>query len=106
MTSNGRCDILASQNATIRDLNANSDRIIGQLAAARRTSIRFIQEARDTAATSAERRDDLSRNFDLLDNFLHQLRPTLVQLGNTAQQQTPAAEQPARSGARAQHPGG
>jgi ABC-type transporter Mla subunit MlaD len=82
-------DILASQNATIRDLNANSDRIIGQLAARKADVIRFIQEARDTAATSAERRADLSRNFDLLDNFLHQLRPTLVQLGNTAQQQTP-----------------
>ena len=81
MTSQRALDILAAQNATIRDLNANSDQIIGRLAARQADVVRFIQNARDTAATSAERRDDLSRNFDLLDDFLHQLRPTLVQLG-------------------------
>jgi len=82
-------DILASENATIRDLNANSDTIITQLANRREDVVRFIQEARDTAAISAERRADLSTNFDRLDNFLHQLRPTLTKLGDLAQQQTP-----------------
>jgi ABC-type transporter Mla subunit MlaD len=82
-------DILAAQNRTIRDLNANSDVIIRQLAARRTDVVRFIQEARDTAAISAQRRADLSADFDKLDNFLHQLRPTLAKLGGLAQQQTP-----------------
>jgi virulence factor Mce-like protein len=82
-------DILASENATIRDLNANSDRIITHLANRKEDVVRFIQEARDTAAISAERRADLSTNFDRLDNFLHQLRPTLSKLGDLAVQQTP-----------------
>jgi virulence factor Mce-like protein len=82
-------DILASENATIRDLNANSDTIITQLANRKEDVVRFIQKARDTAAISAERRADLSTNFDRLDNFLHQLQPTLTKLGDLAQQQTP-----------------
>jgi virulence factor Mce-like protein len=82
-------DILASENRTIRDLNANSDRIITQLANNRANVVRFIQKARDTAAISAQRRADLSTDFDRLDNFLHQLQPTLTKLGDVARQQTP-----------------
>src|SRR5215216_6867534 len=39
-------DVLASENRTIRDLNANSDRIISQLAARKEDVVHFIQEAR------------------------------------------------------------
>ena len=38
---------------------------------------------------SAERRGDLSRDFELLDDFLAELRPTIVRLGGLARQQTP-----------------
>jgi virulence factor Mce-like protein len=82
-------DILAEQNRTIRDLNANSDTIISQLAARRQDVVKFIQESRDTAAISAERRADLSTDFDRLDNFLHELHPTLIKLGSFAHQQEP-----------------
>ena len=82
-------DILASENTTIRDLNANSDVIIKQLAQRRADVVKFIQEARDTSAISAQRRADLSTNFDRLDNFLAQLHPTLVKLGDVATQQKP-----------------
>ena len=82
-------DILASENRTIRDLNSNSDRIISQLAARKEDVISFIQRARDTAAISATRRADLSRGFNRLDDFLHQLHPTLVKLGDVAEQQKP-----------------
>src|SRR5205085_6916903 len=51
--------------------------------------VRFLQKARDTSAISAQRRADLSTDFDRLDNFLNQLQPTLVKLGDVAQQQTP-----------------
>src|SRR5215212_7356966 len=81
--------ILADQNRTIRDLNANSDVIIKQLAQRREDVVRFIQEARDTAAISASRGQDLSTNFDRLDNFLAELHPTLAKLGTLAREQTP-----------------
>jgi ABC-type transporter Mla subunit MlaD len=81
--------ILASQNRIIRDLNADSDVVIGKLAERREDVVRFVQEARDTAAISVSRRDDLSRNFEILDDFLAELDPTLVELETLADEQTP-----------------
>jgi ABC-type transporter Mla subunit MlaD len=82
-------DILARQAATIRNLNVNADRIISELASNRANVIRFIQTAGRTAAASAAQRDDLSADFDRLDNFLHQLGPTALALRSTAIQSTP-----------------
>jgi virulence factor Mce-like protein len=82
-------DILARQNATIRDLNANSNRIVGELARNRANVVEFIETAGRTAAASAAQRKDLSVDFDRLDNFLAQLGPTAVQLRRTAIQSTP-----------------
>lgn len=81
--------ILGEQNTIIRDLNADSDAIMAKLADRREDVVDFIQEARDTAAASAERRDDLSRNFELLDDFLAELKPTMTELNRTAVTQTP-----------------
>jgi virulence factor Mce-like protein len=81
--------ILASQNRIIRDLNANSDTVIGELARARQDVVDFVDEAEDAASASASRREDLSRDFELLDDFLAELNPTLVQLESVANQQTP-----------------
>jgi ABC-type transporter Mla subunit MlaD len=81
--------ILASQNRIIRDLNVDSDRVIGKLAERREDVVRFIKEARDTAEISVSRRDDLSRDFELLDDFLAELRPTLADLEGLANEQTP-----------------
>ena len=81
--------ILADENRTIRDLNANSDKIITQLANRRQDVISFIQHSRDVAAISASRRADLSTDFNRLDDFLAQLRPTLAKLGTLADAQTP-----------------
>jgi ABC-type transporter Mla subunit MlaD len=82
-------DILGDQNRIIRDLNADSDTIMARLAERREDVVEFIKEARDTAAASAERRADLAADFDRLDDFLAGLRPTLVELGNLAAEQTP-----------------
>jgi ABC-type transporter Mla subunit MlaD len=82
-------DILGDQGAIIRDLNADSDRIMARLAARRDDVVKFIKEARDTAQASAERREDLAADFDLLDDFLQELQPTMVELGNLASEQTP-----------------
>ena len=81
--------ILASQNRIIRDLNVNSDTVIGKLTERREDVVRFIKEARDTAAASAARRDDLSRDFGTLDDFLAELRPTLAKVEQVARVNTP-----------------
>jgi virulence factor Mce-like protein len=81
--------ILASQNRIIADLNLNSDKVIGQLAARRDDVVSFIQHATDTADASLARRADLSRDFQILDDFLAQLQPTLAKLDDVAQTNTP-----------------
>jgi len=83
--------ILADQNTTIRDLNVNADRILAKLAERRRDVTRFIDEATNTAEIANTRRDDLSQNFALLDDFLAQLGPTMNELDNLAVQGTPLA---------------
>jgi ABC-type transporter Mla subunit MlaD len=82
-------NILGRQNTTIAELNANADAIFAQLAARRQDVVHFIDNAGRTASISAERSNDLSRNFDLLDDFLAELDPTMVELGNLATYQTP-----------------
>jgi virulence factor Mce-like protein len=81
--------ILARQNRTIRDLNVNSDHIIARLTQRREDVVRWIHNANRTSQASAERRTDLSRNFELLPGFLAELRPNLQALGELADQQTP-----------------
>jgi ABC-type transporter Mla subunit MlaD len=82
-------NILGDQNTTIADLNTNADAIFAQLAQRRDDVVHFIDNAGRTAAISAERSSDLSKNFDLLDNFLAELQPTAFQLGKLATYQTP-----------------
>src|SRR5215217_2233229 len=82
-------NILGRQNTTIAELNSNADAIFAQLADRREDVVHFIDNAGRTAAISAERSDDLSKNFDLLDDFLAELKPTMFQLGKLATYQTP-----------------
>jgi ABC-type transporter Mla subunit MlaD len=81
--------LLADQNRIITDLNVNSDRVIGRLAERREDVVRFVKEARDTAEISVSRRAQLSRDFEILDDFLFELRPVLAELENLAREQTP-----------------
>src|SRR4051795_8005951 len=82
-------NILGQQNTTIAELNTNADAIFQQLANRKEDVVHFIDNAGRTAAISAERSNDLAQNFHLLDDFLAQLKPTMFQLGNLAEQQTP-----------------
>ena len=77
-------NILGRQNTTIAQLNADADAIFAQLADRREDVVHFIDNAGRTAAISAERSEDLSRNFDLLDDFLAELQPTMVELEKLA----------------------
>ena len=81
--------LLADQNDVIRQLNVDSDQIIAKLAARSDDVVRFIEEAGDASVASAERRDDLSTDFDLLDDALAELGPTMVELENVALESTP-----------------
>jgi ABC-type transporter Mla subunit MlaD len=81
--------ILGRQNRIIAELNANSDEVFAKLTERREDVVRFIDEAEDTARVSADRREDLSTNFDLLDDFLAELDPVMIELGNLAREQTP-----------------
>ncbi len=82
-------NILGQQNTTIAELNTNADAIFQQLANRKEDVVHFIDNAGRTAAISAERSNDLAQNFHLLDDFLAELKPTMFQLGNLAEQQTP-----------------
>ena len=81
--------LLATQNRTIAQLNVDSDQIVGKLEARTADVVRFVEEAGDTAVASAARRDDLSTDFDLLDDALRELGPTMAELENVARETTP-----------------
>ncbi len=81
--------ILRSQRETIAQLNTDSSKSIGALADARNEIAEFVDEAEDASRISAERRDTVSTNFSLLDDFLLEFRPTLVELERLAENQTP-----------------
>jgi ABC-type transporter Mla subunit MlaD len=82
-------EILAGHNELIRDMNVNSERVSGELARVRDQVVEFVDEAEDVSSAALERRDDVSRGFDLFDDYIAELYPTLAQLGETARQQTP-----------------
>jgi len=82
-------NILGRQNTLIAQLNVDSDQIFAKLTERREDVVRFIDEAEDAGRVSAERREDLARDFDLLDDFLFELRPVMHELGNLARAQTP-----------------
>jgi virulence factor Mce-like protein len=82
--------ILADQNQVLADLARDADRVVGELADNRRDVGRWVVEARDIAATSAERDEDIARGFERLPRFLAELEPTMVELGRTAERQGPA----------------
>ena len=82
--------LLADENQTLVELTVNADRVVGILAANRSQLSRFIREARDTSAATADRRVAFRQQFQELPVFLRQLRPTMVELGRVADAQIPA----------------
>ncbi len=80
---------LARQRGMIRDLQTDSRHIIGELATRREDVVRFVDEAEDLSRISNTRTDELSRDFEILDDFLAELKPTLAELDALAREQTP-----------------
>ena len=89
--------ILARQNQVLADLAKNADTVLADLAEKRTDVSRFVVEARDTARASAERDVALAEGFRRLPDFLRELRPTMLELGRTADAQGPALQNLSRS---------
>ena len=83
---------LASQNQTLKQLVTDADTVLADLAANKRNVGRWVVETKETAAASAERRDDIQAGLQRLPTFLRELRPTMAQLGDTSEAQTPALQ--------------
>src|SRR3954453_7849789 len=81
--------ILAKQNKVLADLAVSSDRVIAALADKGKRIAHFINAANATGTATAERSADIERTFQDFPGFLRELRPTLQQLGDFADQTTP-----------------
>jgi ABC-type transporter Mla subunit MlaD len=81
--------ILGQQRKIIRDFVEDSDTVVKELARNRKDVVRWVREAGDTAAISASRRAELRGNFQRLPTFLAELQPTMVRLGELADEQVP-----------------
>jgi ABC-type transporter Mla subunit MlaD len=81
--------ILAHQSEVLKALTTNADTVIGDLAGNHRNVGRFVKEAEDAATISAERRRDIERGLQRLPTFLRELRPTMAELGATADASVP-----------------
>ncbi|HET8755481.1 MAG TPA: MlaD family protein [Solirubrobacteraceae bacterium] len=82
--------ILADQNTTLANLTRDADAVIGDLAANRTNVGRFVTETKQTAAASAERRQQIAESLQRLPAFLRELEPTMAKLGAATDAQTPA----------------
>ncbi len=82
--------VLGRQNKILGDLVRDGDEVIGDLTENRKDVTRWVDEARDTAQASAERRQELAEGFRKLPRFLAELQPAMAALGRVASEQTPA----------------
>ena len=89
--------MLADQNQVLADLARSADEVVGELAENRTEITRWVTEARDISRTSAAVDQDIERGFERLPTFLDELRPTMRELGRTADAQGPALQNLSRS---------
>jgi virulence factor Mce-like protein len=85
-------DKLNAQNQTLKQLITDADTTLGDLADNKRNVGRWVVETKETAAASAERRADIAAGLRRLPTFLRELRPTIAQLGDASEAQTPALQ--------------
>src|SRR5215210_7933470 len=83
---------LDAQNQTLKQLITDADTTIGDLADNKRDVGRWVVETKETAAASAERRDDIAAGLQRLPTFLRELRPTMDALGDASEAQVPALQ--------------
>src|SRR5436305_2822422 len=81
--------ILGDQSKVIQNFITNSDTVVASLDRRKRDVARWITETGRTSQISATRRNDIAAGFHKLPTFLDELRPTMVDLGNLIDAQTP-----------------
>jgi len=81
--------LLAQQNKQLAQLATDSDAVLQPLATVQHSISDFIVQANTASVASAARANDIARSFQLFPEFLRQLQPLLVDLGNLADQGTP-----------------
>ena len=81
--------ILGRQTRTIERVIGDADTVIEALERRKRDVVRFVEEAGETAEITASRRTELGESFRLLPEFLAELRPAMVQLGDLSEAQIP-----------------
>jgi len=81
--------LLARQNTVLKNLVTDADVVVGDLAGNRKNVGRWVRETEDAATASAERRRDIAGGLRRLPGFLRELRPTMTELGRTADASTP-----------------
>jgi len=86
----GFVKVLADQDRLLGRLIDESDTVLAAWVKKRKETAGFIDQAGATAAASAERGDDIERNFQRLPAFLRELKPTADSFSGLADQMTPA----------------
>ncbi len=81
--------ILAKQNHELERGVTAGDKVLAEWARTRDATAETIVKANIAAQATAERRQDLQRNFELFPEFLRQLTPTMQQIGELANQTIP-----------------
>jgi ABC-type transporter Mla subunit MlaD len=81
--------ILANQNKLLARGVTAGDRVLAEWARTRNDTANAIVKANIAAQATAEKRQDLQRNFELFPEFLRQLTPTMQQLGDLSAQLVP-----------------
>jgi ABC-type transporter Mla subunit MlaD len=82
--------ILARQNETLAKLTDDSDKVLGPLAEHRKDLTGFIKNAGAAGTATARQGDALEQNLSKFPAFLRELGPAADQLGELADQTTPA----------------
>jgi ABC-type transporter Mla subunit MlaD len=82
--------VLADQDRLLGRLIDESDTVLAAWVDKRKETAHFIDQAGVVATASAERGDDIERNFERLPGFLRELKPTTERFSGLADEMTPA----------------
>ena len=80
---------LADENVTLKNLASESDTALAPLARERKHLSGFIRSSGEVGAATAAQSANIERSIAQLPSFLRQLKPTMQDLGQLADQMTP-----------------
>jgi phospholipid/cholesterol/gamma-HCH transport system substrate-binding protein len=85
--------ILGRQNEVIKNFITNSDIVVKELEVKKKDVAAWVKSAGHTAEVSATRQAALREQWQQFPRFLTELQPTMAQLGELADEQTPLLRQ-------------